>query len=85
MNYYYDQLILFLDIVGEVYNKKPAFIPKYVNPLIIKLLDENKSEFKSSLQRLISKLYELGGNEFVEEFPNSKIQSILEILGKREK
>lgn len=56
-----------------------------MNPLIIKLCEENKSELKASLQKLVLHLFQLGNSEFIESFPSNKIKMIMEIIGKVEK
>ena len=45
-------------------------------------MDENKADFKQSLQQLIQKLHDLMGSEFLTAFPQTKTQALIEFFKK---
>lgn len=74
--------ILLLDIIEEIYEEKPALVTKNVCPLIIKLLDENKGDFKALLQKLVEKMHKLMANELFAAFPTGKTSLLSDLLRK---
>jgi len=68
------------DILPEVQKQKPVFIPKYVLPALIKLLEDTKIEMKTAVNKLIQTLYGLIGSSLLESVPQAKVPRILEAV-----
>ncbi len=58
--------VIFVDITPNVFVKKPAYVTKYVLPLVFSLLPEQKSDIKNANVKLVQTLYRHMGNSLLE-------------------
>lgn len=78
-----DQLVELLQDLTKNMDSKDAqtsiaaLVHKHATPLAIKLMDDNKSEFKLKCDKLLKKLYQiLGQQALIDATPQSKMNRI---------
>lgn len=67
----------YIEYANLLYDDKPLLFPKYVIPMLAKLIDDTKPDIKLAVARLVKTLNEICPEELRTGIPISKIQVIL--------
>jgi hypothetical protein len=69
-----------LDIVPDVFKIKSSLISKHVIPAVFKLVDENKTDVKCVVNKLVNTLYKIMGSSLLDMVPSNKVPKLLDII-----
>ena len=66
-------------MVAPLNEENPALMTKSVLPAAYKLMDETKSELRTSTDKLLRSLYEVVGSSLIEFAPSKHLQKIFDL------
>jgi hypothetical protein len=73
-------IVLIIELIPKVYEKRPNVIIKNVIPLILKLVDDSKIDVREECARLVFKVYQVMSAALFEHVPPGKVQKVLDIV-----
>lgn len=69
-----------IEMIAEIYEKKPLLVTKNVIPAAAKCIEDTKADIKMATNKLFQSLFGLMGKSILEHVPGNKAQIILDIV-----